>query len=562
MTREEKIELLQLLEEKHRREKKGIVFGIVSPTDGHVRSLMRDGQNWAETKLKPDMFIAEKLEKVLKSNKRFIVVIGGRGSGKSVQVIDIAAAGVMDYDDKVYCLREFQNSISESMYSTIKDEIERLNLQKFEMQSNEINYGKGGFRFKGLARNPSSIKSAQGFRRFIIEEAQFISEESLTALTPTARNKAKPGLPSKFLVDTEQEENKSIEELNAVQMFFIGNPASSADPFSQRFIVPFENELIKNGYYEDDLHLVVVMNYDDNPWYCDSGLETERLYDLEHKSRAMYDHIWLGHYNDSVPDSIIMPEWFDACVDAHKKLTIKPRGSRVFAFDPADTGPDAKGYAYRFGNIFYDVGEIDQPDINSSADDAAIFAKKYGSELFVWDCDGMGIGLKRQFTEWFGGSGVQLKQFRGSGGVDAPDEIYEQPHAMNDQIEYQGKQKTNRETFKNKRAQNYWALRDMCYKTYRAVVFGEMFDQDSLISFSSEIKHIEKLRSEICRIPQKKNPSGVIQIMSKQEMAKLKISSPNMADSVMMALDNPEIYDYSDDDYNDRDLGNVSSLGY
>ena len=118
------------------------------------------------------------------------------------------------------------------MYSTIKDEIERLNLQKFEMQSNEINYGKGGFRFKGLARNPSSIKSAQGFRRFIIEEAQFISEESLTALTPTARNKAKPGLPSKFLVDTEQEENKSIEELNAVQMFFIGNPASSADPFS------------------------------------------------------------------------------------------------------------------------------------------------------------------------------------------------------------------------------------------------------------------------------------------------------------------------------------------
>ena len=562
MNRQQKIELLQLLEEKKRRAKKGCVFGVVHPENGHTHSVMRNGDEWVETSIAPDMYIASKLEPVLKTNKRFVVIIGGRGSGKSIQVIDIASAGVIDYGDKVYCLREFQNSISESMYSTIKDEVERLNLTGFEMQATEINYGKGGFRFKGLARNPSSIKSAQGFRRFIIEEAQFISEESLTALTPTARNKAKPGLPSKFIVETEQEENKDISELNSVQMFFVGNPGSSADPFSQRFIVPFESELSKHGYYEDDLHLIVVMNYDDNPWYCDSGLEDERQYDLKHKPRALYDHIWLGAYNDSVPDSIIMPEWFDACVDAHKKLTIKPRGSRVFAFDPADTGPDAKGYAYRFGNIFYDVGEIDQPDINSSADDAAILAKKYGSELFAWDCDGMGVGLKRQFTEWFGGSGVQLKQFRGSGGVDNPDDVYEQPHAMNEQVEYQGKQKTNRETFKNKRAQNYWKLRDMCYKTYRAVQFGEMFDQDELVSFSSEIKHIHKLRSEICRVPQKKNPSGVIQIMSKQEMAKLKIASPNMADSVMMALDNPEIYDSSYDEYDDRDFGNVSSLGY
>ena len=33
-------------------------------------------------------------------------------------------------------------------------------------------------------------------------------------------------------------------------------PGSSQDPFSQRFIVPFQKELDKNGIYEDELHLM------------------------------------------------------------------------------------------------------------------------------------------------------------------------------------------------------------------------------------------------------------------------------------------------------------------
>jgi hypothetical protein len=48
-------------------------------------------------------------------------------------------------------------------------------------------------------------------------------------------------------------------------------------------------------------------------------------------------------------------------------------------------------------------------------------------------------------------------------------------------------------------------------------------------------------KSEVCRIPRKPNPNGLIQIMSKQEMKKLGIKSPNMSDGVMMSLVAPVI---------------------
>ena len=131
-----------------------------------------------------------------------------------------------------------------------------------------------------------------------------------------------------------------------VSMIFVANPGSSNDAFSQRFIVPFQDELDRNGWYEDDLHLIVVMNYTDNPWYDDSGLEKERKFDYQHKPRAVYDHVWLGKYNDDVENSIIYAEWFDAAIDAHLNERFngqwKPQGIRVCSHDPSDLGPDPK----------------------------------------------------------------------------------------------------------------------------------------------------------------------------------------------------------------------------
>ena len=96
--------------------------------------------------------------------------------------------------------------------------------------------------------------------------------------------------------------------------------------------------------------------------------------------------------------------------------------------------------------------------------------------------------------------------------------------------------KTNKEVFRNKRAQMYASLRDRVYKTYEAVVKGKMCDPEQLISFSSGMTNLTKLRSELCRMPIKPNGSGLFELYTKADMRRLfKVSSPNLADCVMMS---------------------------
>lgn len=516
------------------------VFGIVCPERGHLHNLMYQSGEWVRTDVvKADVYIAAKLECVLKTTKRFVVVIGGRGSGKSVQVLDMAMAGVKDLGDKVYCLREFQNSLEDSVHSLITTEYNRLGFDGFSTQNNIIFHESGGeFKFKGLARNPASIKSAAGFRRFLVEEAQTISKESLEQLTPTARNKARAGLPLKFLVDTEEDENEHISDINQVQLIFIANPASSADPFSQRFIVPFKHELERNGFYEDELHLIVQMNHSDNPWFEESGLEAERQYDMDNLPAASYRHVWEGDFNDHVDNALIPSEWFNACIDSHIKLGFKPQGAKVAALDPSDQGADAKGFAMRQGSVVTQIKEITQGDAYQGCDTALGWAFADQADYFVWDADGLGATLRQHISNISSGKKVALQMFKGSESVDNPDSMYS---FDNKGVPIRNAAR-NADVFRNKRAQYYWSLRDRFYATYRAVTRGEYIDPDHMISLdSSGIENIDALRSEVCRIPLKDNNNGFIQVMSKIEMKALKIPSPNMADALMMAFANTSV---------------------
>ena len=99
-----------------------------------------------------------------------------------------------------------------------------------------------------------------------------------------------------------------------------------------------------------------------------------------------------------------------------------------------------------------------------------------------------------------------------------------------------------KDTFFNNRAQYYWLLAQRFKNTYKCIEKGEYIDPDDMISLNVDcIDDIQGLRSQLCRIPRKPNPNGLIQIMSKEEMKKLGIRSPNEADSIMMALYAPEV---------------------
>lgn len=504
--------VLELQRRKNETKFKGrTTYGIVCPKEGLLRSVQLIDGELIEVDKEPLLLIPLKLERLLKP-KRFKLAFGGRGGAKSNTFGDILADEARALKLKIACFREMQNSIEDSVHSLLDGEIERLGFDGFTVEKASIYHEDGGeFRFRGLAKNPDAVKSMYGFKRFWVEEAQSISKTSLRKLTPTLREAGS-------------------------EVWLSMNPESSEDPVYKRFIKPFESELLKNGYYEDDIHTIVHINYYDNPWFPDT-LEQDRQWDKEHLSAAEYDHIWLGKTNDTIENAIIKREWFDAAIDAHIKLGFKPRGVKVLAHDPSDTG-DPRAYAIRHGSVFIDIQENDRDDVNDACDWALDAAIANNVDLFDWDADGLGVTLKRQIADSLTGKKIDYQMFKGSNGVDNPDQEYQSIEAK----EKETQTKTNAETFKNKRSQYAWYLRDRFYKTYRAVEKKEYIDPDELISISSNIECIDKLRSEVCRVPKKPNGNGLIQLMTKQEMKnKYEIESPNMFDCMFMSLITPEV---------------------
>jgi phage terminase large subunit len=168
-------------------------------------------------------------------------------------------------------------------------------------------------------------------------------------------------------------------------------------------------------------------------------------------------------------------------------------------------------------------------DVNSACDIATDTALSVQADKFVWDATGIGLSLRRQISDALSAKGIELEEFFSSGKVDNPNDIPDSANGLN------AKQLTNDEFFANIRAQRYFLLAMRVWRTYRAVVHGEYTDPAEMISFSSECKDLTMLRTELCRIPRKRGTGNGYQIASKQEMKKLGMKSPNLADAVMMS---------------------------
>ena len=467
----------------------------------------------------PSLDLPEKLDRVLDTKARIIVLIGGRGSAKSESVGSLLVFKAQVEGADVLCGREFQNSIDESVHKLLKQMITRLELDNwFNVTEKKIDcHGRGGFRFRGFNRNPEAVKSAQGFKYAWIEEAQSVSQQTIDDLLPTIR-------------------------AGNSQIFFTANPQSSTDPFSKRFINPYLRDLQTRGYYEDELHLIIWLNWRDNPWFP-KELELQRQWDYDNLPRSKYDWIWEGAFNDGVEDALVQAEWFDACIDAHKVLGFEPLGMRMASHDPSDEGNDAKGYAMRHGSVVLKVIERTTGNVNDGCDWATGHAISDSADGFTWDCDGMGIALTRQINKTFSGKHTKIALFKGSEGVDHPDAIFEGADPHDDNVAQNPKK--NKDALRNKRAQYYLELRRRILNTYNAVVHKRYIDPEKMISFNTstiEPAMLQKLRSEVCRMPIKPNRNGMFELYTKREMKdKFKVDSPNLADSCMMLMRQPYI---------------------
>lgn len=194
---------------------------------------------------------------------QYRVLKGGRGSGKSVGAATMAAIWGFNERLRILCVRQFQSSIPESFYREIVDALE-MNpwLAAHYTITKESITGKNGtqFIFKGLDRNPQSIKSLAKIDLTILEEAEDIPEAAWANLEATIFRQPKS------------------------EMWVIYNPKNENSPVDFRFV--------KN---EAPMSIVRTVNFNDNP-FLDARTIRLQERDLRIFDYATYAHRWLGHY--------------------------------------------------------------------------------------------------------------------------------------------------------------------------------------------------------------------------------------------------------------------------
>lgn len=190
-------------------------------------------------------------------DKRYIILYGGRGSGKSHSIAQILILMATQRPIRILCVREFQSTMKESCHKLLCDYIDKFNLQSFFDTTNNRILGLNGseFIFRGIRLDPGGIKSLEGIDIAWIEEGQSISAASMEILIPTVRN---PGS----------------------QIWCSMNPHKLDDPIYKMILSPPPRSLI------------IEMNYLDNP-FCSLELIEEADY-LKSIDADLYRHIWLG----------------------------------------------------------------------------------------------------------------------------------------------------------------------------------------------------------------------------------------------------------------------------
>lgn len=188
---------------------------------------------------------------------------GGRGSAKSFTAAKMAAIWGYAEPLRILCAREFQVSIAESFHAELKSAIasEPWLEASYDIGRDYLR-GRNGteFIFRGLRRDPQSIKSLAKIDLTIVEEAEDVPEASWLALEATVFRQTKS------------------------ELWSIWNPRLDGSPVDQRFR---KNPPAKA--------IIQEVNWQDNPFFP-AGLDELRRRERERLDPATYAHVWEGAY--------------------------------------------------------------------------------------------------------------------------------------------------------------------------------------------------------------------------------------------------------------------------
>lgn len=188
---------------------------------------------------------------------------GGRGSGKSHFFAEMLVEEcILKPGTRAVCIREVQKTLAQSSKKLIEDKIAAMGVgSQFNVLQDRVETPGGGLiLFQGMAdHNAESIKSLEGCRIAWAEEAQTLSNRSLSLLRPTIRE-------------------------DGSEIWFSWNPRRKSDAVDE----------FLRGTDKAPGAVVVKANWRDNPWFP-KVLDEERKLDLW-RYPDRYEHIWEGDY--------------------------------------------------------------------------------------------------------------------------------------------------------------------------------------------------------------------------------------------------------------------------
>jgi len=414
------------------------------------------------------------------------VLHGGRMSSKSHDAAGVAIARANFRDERFLCTRMFQNRISDSVYTLLKDKIEAFGLSNnFKIYADAIEHKKNDslFRFYGIARNIDEIKSFEGATVWWNEESHNLTKEMFQTIRPT------------------------IMRNEDAEMWFTLNPNIITDYSYQRLIAkPPKGFLVRQ------------INYPDNPYLNESAINDIENEFIEDEEEAA--HIYLGVPRSSDSRSYIKLTWIIAAIDAHIKLGIDMSGPKNVGYDVADDGGDRCSVTVFNGGIAVDIDswKAKEDELEQSALRAFAHA---GNGLFSYDCIGVGASVGSILS----GAGHKTGYAKFHAG-ETP-KFPEQEYALKIK---------NKDKFENRKAQAWQSVADRFRNTFNAVTKGLKYEAADLISISSDIPELEALKSELSTPYREKSGRDKDMVEKKAAIKKrLKTEeSPDLADSFIM----------------------------
>ena len=217
------------------------------------------------------------LLRIIKSDARYLVYLGGRGGGKSLGIAQILIMLAMAKPIFVVCLRHHAVTLPQSFKACLEHWIVEYGLHRhFHVTRNEIR-GKGRaqgshFSFMGVDKNPLNVKSTEGADYFVLEEAQQISDAAWMIIKPTLRKDK-----GKIIISA------NLEDQNQA----------------------LAKELVVDNIYPEETEVIWMQWY--NNKFFPENLNTLRKADKRSQTRAMYEHVWLGAFNNISEASVFLP---------------------------------------------------------------------------------------------------------------------------------------------------------------------------------------------------------------------------------------------------------------